>query len=123
MPGRTYGETVGIELDLTDATRSPDAGKYVHQSSSGNVETINESIDVIWTLVFAPVFGSLLARLNEFLASTAGGELFKVWIYGTEASPILLRRTDNGFEREAFVNLGRGGDDPTVVRITAIESS
>ncbi len=118
------GWPVFLEIDLIAAEPESEVRKTVHRSASGrSMETLNESVDRIWQLQFAPVKGEAAALLNEFLASTAEGEIFRAWFYGTEAAPRSLRRTDSGYSREPFVMQGGEDDDPISVRITVIEAA
>jgi hypothetical protein len=121
MPGRTSGEVVSLEVGFTDESRGREVRKHVHRSVSGLSETIYVSADTKWSLEFEPVTGDALARLQEFLASTAGGETFYAWPYGTEEEPLSLRRADTGYQPSRFAELGDAGLDPVTIRVEAIE--
>lgn len=111
-----------LEIDLVDSTPSRNLRSTAHRSSSGrSTESLYESAETQWDIQFMPASGALLARLTEFLASTAEGEAFTAWLYGDESTPLMLKRVDTGFSRSPFIEQGASLPDPVSIRITAIE--
>lgn len=117
----SVGGLTALDVEIMDATRSRDVRKSTHRASNGNTETVYEGADTRWSIEFAPVAGADLLRMIEFLDSTASGETFKVWLYGTEAAPISCRRIDNGYSMQAFIRTAIKDGDPYVMRISVIE--
>lgn len=120
-PGHIELEEYSLEIGLTDATRSRDVRKTVHRAANGNTETVYEGAETTWALEFEPTAGADLLQLIEFLDSTASGETFTVWIYGTEAAPISARRSDSGYSPQAFIRTAIKDREPYVMRITVVE--
>lgn len=115
------GALVALDIDFQDAIRFRDVRKNVIRASNGDPETIYEGADTRWELEFEPVAGDVYGRLDDFLRATAGGEAFQVWIYGTEASPITVKRKDQGYKPQPLLRTGGKQADPFVARITVIE--
>jgi hypothetical protein len=103
----TAGKLYTVEFDLTESLApSRKVVKDVKRASSGRTETLYHSADAVWSIGFAPVKGYKLEQLREFLRSTATGAAFDAWLYGDEASPVRLRRTDEGTSRRIFMAVG-----------------
>ena len=119
LPGRQSGDQVAFSVDLTDLVRRRSVRKYPHRSSDGRMETLYEGADTIWEMEFEPASGILLARLREFADSTASGEVFRVWPYGTEPAPLVLRRAGQGYTPTVFIE--RAISEPRVLRISGLE--
>lgn len=117
LASRVAGELVTLEVGLTDAIRRRDVRKFPHRASAGGMETLYEGADTVWDLEFQPAQGDLYARLREFADSTASGEPFSVWVYGTEGAPVVLKRIDSGYSPVPFM----ASDDHLVLRITGVE--
>ncbi len=121
MPEHQDGQAVSFEVDFQDAKRRRDVRKYPHRAISGPLETLYEGADTLWDLDLAPTFGDQQARVKEFLDSTARGGTFRIWIYGTEAAPITVRRADKGYTSQPFSRTGTLSRDYYTQRITVIE--
>lgn len=121
MPEHEVGQVVSLQVDFQDAKRRRVVRKYTHRASAGPMETLYEGADTIWELELEPVAGDKFARVKEFLDSTARGGTFKLWIYGTEAAPITVRRTDKGYNPQPFQRVGNLSRDLYTQRITVIE--
>lgn len=116
------GAVVALEVDLQDAVRFREVRKDVHRASNGDPETLYHGADTRWELEFEPAAGDAYALLQEFLRSTSSGEVFDVWIYGTEAKPISVRRMDSGYTPTLLIPTGVKRIEPYVCRITVIEA-
>lgn len=120
---RMPNELVTFAVDLQDAIRSRSASKHTLRASDGAVETLNISATTQWEFTFEPVAGERDALMREFLANTAGRERFRIWVYGTEASPLVCRRIDGGYSPTKAAETARRDREPYVYSITAIEAS
>jgi hypothetical protein len=121
MPEHADGQEVSLEIDFQEAKRRRDVRKYPHRASAGQLETLYEGADTLWDLDLAPVFGDQFARVKEFLDSTARGQTFRVWIYGSEAAPVTVKRFDKGYSPQPFSRTGNTSKDHFTQRITVIE--
>lgn len=121
MPGRVEGELVSLEIGFQDAIRSREVSKEARRSLSGQTESVYLGADTFWNLEFEPVSGSDLARLQEFLDSTAPGGDFKAWVYGEDAAPITVQRADRGYSPRRFIDTAQRSTEPYSARITVIE--
>lgn len=121
LPVHEDGQEVVLEVDFQDAKRRRDVRKHSHRASAGPIETLYEGADTLWDIDLAPVFGDQLARVREFLDSTARGQTFRLWIYGTEAAPITVKRFDKGYSSQPFSRTGDMSRDHYTMRITVIE--
>lgn len=117
------GEEVTLEtLIMEDTEQSTNDEKTVVRSTGGAMETLFERQDKRWSIVFPPVRGAEKDRLQEFLDSTAGGEEFRAYLYGTEAAPLSLKRTDTGYSWRPWRRIGsESGDYFQASPITAVE--
>lgn len=123
LPTHVDGEIVNLECDLVDTTPSRRVRKAVIRAVSGRTETLFHRADTDRQLLFAPVRGHLLDQLLEFLDSTASGETFLVWLYGTEGEPMTLRRSDSGYTLTPFMRIGSPETDwfqPAISVVTAL---
>lgn len=97
-----------IEIDTTagagPALRRVD--KTEVRARGGATETLYHKADREWSLTFAPVNGDRLNQLLEFLDSVESGEPFEMRLYGTEASFVTVKRSDEGYEPALFMQVG-----------------
>lgn len=121
--GHVVNTIYTLEFETTQADQETTVDKSMQQSKSGSLETIYNRIDKRWTIQFQPLYGRDLDRLEEFLDSTNAGELFYIYPYGPESTPLRLRRTDSGYKFVLFQALGRAELDYfQATAITAIEA-
>ena len=122
LPAHAEGDEVTLNVDLQDAIRGRLVRRDTPRASDGNPETLYHGADTKWELEIAPVSGTTYAMIKEFLDSTAGGELFRIWAYGTEAAPISCYRM-GGYAPKVFQRTGQKGADSFAVRFSATEAS
>lgn len=121
-PGHVLDQTYQLEIALMEDTQSErKVEKDVVRSKGGAMETLYHRADEEWTISFEPVNGEKRRLLKEFLDSTESGESFQAYIYGTEAEPITLKRTDSGHKFSPYKRLGSEALDYFQASITAIE--
>lgn len=121
LPHHTIGQVVVFEVDFEDAVRRRDVQRFVHRASDGKMQSLYERGDTLWEVLLAPAKDFALAQIREFLDSTASGEAFQIWLYGTEAAPRTARRIDSGYAPQPFQRGARASDDHFTHRITVIE--
>jgi hypothetical protein len=122
LPTHSLGDQVTFEIDVTDFKRSRTVEKDVQRSLGGAMEVLKHRTDVTFSITFAPVYGQKLDQLREFLASTEGGEVFTIDLYGNAAAPLTLRRTDSGSDEDPFIRRGSEALDVYQTSITALAS-
>jgi len=124
IPGHAVDEIHELEILLSEETAgSRKVEKTAVRSKGGAMETLYDRADQVWSIVFEPVNGEKLLRLKEFLDSTESGQSFTAYLYGTESTPLTLKRTDDGYEWKAFQRIGTAdGDWLQASAITAVES-
>jgi hypothetical protein len=119
--GHSANETYYLEVDFQDAVPRRSQEKSVLRASNGRSETLYHRADTVWKFTLAPANGDQLSRILEFVASTAYGDTFLAWPYGTEAVPLSLRRKDDGYTIERFKELVSDVSDYFTVSFDALE--
>jgi hypothetical protein len=108
LPDHIIDQQYMIEIGTTagagPASRVVD--KTEVRARGGATETLYHKADREWTLTFEPVNGDKLNQLIEFLDSTESGEPFDMRLYGTEASFIAVKRSDEGYDPQLFMPVG-----------------
>jgi hypothetical protein len=95
-----------IEVGLTDMQPSRSVDKNDVRAAGGATETLYNRADEEWSLTFEPVNGDRLKLMKEFLDSTESGESFQMRLYGTEASFTTVKRSDDGYQWQRFMQVG-----------------
>lgn len=108
LPNRVLGESVTLEIDTQDTTRSRKPEKDVQVSLGGAMEVIKHRADVTWSIVFEPVSGGKLLLVREFLDSTEGGEPFSMDLDG---QPTVVKRVDEGYTEQPYLRVGSSSTD------------
>lgn len=113
-PIHAEGTEYDIDLDLVTATRSRAVVKTIQRSRGGNSEVLRDRADTTWEVTTAPLAGSNLAAVREFLDSVEAGEQFTFDLYGTAAvpdNPIAVERIDEGYTESRVLIVGSEASD------------
>jgi hypothetical protein len=123
VPGHVVDQSYELEILLMEDTRpSRKVEKTIVRSKGGAMETLHERGDEEWSISFEPVKGEKLRRLKEFLDSTESGQSFTAYVYGTEAEPLTMKRTDDGYTLNPYKRIGFAeGDWFQASAISAVE--
>lgn len=119
--GHAADQDYVLEAELSDAIRSRQVEKNPVRAVSGRSETLYHRSDTLWQLTFAPVKGHEKDLITEFLDSTASEEEFLIWLYGDEVAPLMVRRSDEGYQWQPFMRAGGVATDLFTVSITVTE--
>lgn len=95
-----------IEVGLVDMQPSRSVEKNDIRAAGGATETLYNRADEEWSLTFEPVNGDKRKSLKEFLDSTESGEEFQMRLYGTEPSFTTVKRSDDGYQWQRFMQVG-----------------
>jgi len=104
-------QLASLDVGISDYASSRSVEKDVKRAKGGAREILYHRADVIHNITFEPVNGYRLKQLQEFLASTESGESFKIFLYGTEALPVTVYRSDDGAALEPFMPVGTSDQD------------
>lgn len=113
--------TTTFDIGISEYSRSRNVVKDSPQAKGGARETLYHRTDKNHSITFQPVNGFERKQLDEFLASTESGETFQIYIYGLDASPLSVYRTDDGNESSSFMNVGTSDKDYWQSSITVCE--
>lgn len=116
-----FGFETTIEVGITECQRSRAVTKDVVIAKGGPRETLYHRADILHAITFQPVNGFLKKQFIEFLASTESGEEFAIYLYGDEALPITVKRSDDGHSENAYMYVGTPDKDYIQSSITVVE--
>lgn len=121
VAGHDVGDSIVLEVGVTDAVRSRAVEKSVQRSAGGAMEVLKHRADVTWGVTLEPVWGSQLRLVREFLASTEGGEAFSMDLYGDSSSPKLVKRMDDSYDEQSFMRRGAESLDAFTISFQVLE--
>lgn len=104
-------EQYSIELAAQRAPKKRTVSRTIAESISGVRETLKHYGKRGWTITFAPIMGSQIPAMDEFLDSIEDGQQFSVWLYGEESAPVIVYRLDEGHSFEEFMPVGSAETD------------
>lgn len=119
--GHEVGDNVVLDVGVTTRVRSRKAEKSVQRSMGGAMEVLKHRSEVSWSVTLEPVWGDQLALVREFLASTEGGEQFTMDLYGNSSAPKAVKRIDEGYDEQPFMERGAESLDAFTVSFQVIE--
>lgn len=119
--GHDLGDVVVLDIAITDCTRSRKVEKSAQRSAGGAMEVLKHRSEVTWSVTLEPAWGDQLALVREFLASTEGGELFTMDLYGDSSAPKAVKRLDEGYDEQIFMRRGAESLDAFTVSFQVIE--
>lgn len=109
IPIHLAGILYTFDFRLQDANRATEILKREPRSLSGAKETLYYGKIVRWKCVMEPIAGAECGLIEEFLDSTADGQVFSFDPYGTFASqklPMTCDRDDAGYDKRRFIRTG-----------------
>lgn len=109
--GHAEGQSYTVEFDVQRATPKRTVSRNVAESLSGVRETLKHFGKRSWAVQLAPIAGARLPLLDEFLDSIEDGQTVQMYLYGTEAQPVEVVRTDEGHSYEEFMGVGAEAGD------------
>lgn len=122
LTGLTAADTTAtIDVDISEHSKGRAVVKDVAKAKGGARETLYHRTEKTHNFTFAPVNGFNRKALDEFLASTESGETFQIYIYGNEALPLSVYRTDDGQQDNPFMPVGSIDQDYWQASITVQE--
>jgi hypothetical protein len=114
-------DTATLEVLISEYSNSREVTKDAPRSKGGAREVLYHRVDKVHNITFAPVNGFTKDQLDEFLASTESGESFQIYLYGSEALPITVYRSDDGNQNNPFMQVGTSARDYWQTSITVTE--
>lgn len=93
------GVTYSVAFRLTRADKSTEILKNEQRSLAGDKETLYYGRMRTWSITLEPIPAAETPLIEEFLASTANGQVFTFDPYGIETNPglpMLVDREDKG---------------------------
>jgi hypothetical protein len=121
-PGHRAERTYTIPFDIADALPSVSDVKTRERSQGGGRYAALHRQDRLWRIEFAPVCGTELLLLREFLDSTESGQTFRMELYGDEVESMALRRLEDSHSEQPFMRVGSSEGDWFRAGIEAVES-
>lgn len=109
IPLHVAGAQYTIEFRVQAADKATEILKREPRSLSGVKETLYFGRKVTWHIVLEPVTGSESALIEEFLDSTADGQIFQFDPYGGAQNHkqfMTCDREDAGVAKRRFVRTG-----------------
>ena len=119
--GHAVGDTVVLDIGVTEALRSRKVEKSVQRSMGGAMEVLKHRSEVSWAITLEPVWGAQLAFVRELAASTEGGESFTMDLYGDSSAPKVVKRIDEAYDEQPFMRRGAESLDAFTVSFQVIE--
>lgn len=103
------GVTYSVTFRLTKADRMNEILKTEQRSLAGDKETLYFGRVRTWSITLEPIPAAETPLIEEFLASTANGQVFTFDPYGIETNPglpMLVDREDKGHSTRRVISTG-----------------
>jgi hypothetical protein len=108
--GHTLNNTYTLSFQVQQAAPRNEILKREQRSLSGQKETLFYGNLVRWSIMLAPFPAELLPYYEEFLKSTADGQVFVIDPYGSELSPVKLLTVDRDDTGHTLTRMVPTGD-------------
>lgn len=106
IAGHSAGTQYAVSFGTTATVRRRDIQKTTQRALGGALETLYFGADRRWQISFAPVKGTELAALLEFLDSVESGASFTATVNGDALAAVTVKRTDNGYTMTEVISAG-----------------
>jgi len=115
------GDEYTLDIGTTVRAMSRRAERVQQRSLSGRIETLWYYGERAWSITFEPIQGDKVLQLVEFLDSTESGEEFSMTLHGESEAAVGLKRTDDGYALQTFLDMGALTEDWFQASIEAVE--